>query len=185
MSKLDSIEFYELIGAPLLGFVQAEHQAAQATLEMVEQLGFEQTPTGRRIRTTRFFSEKPGPDGQLQRVEHQIPTLTLLQIPMMQTKHAELEFGVKINDFEMTAVQGELAGDAAQQGFMAPRRLQMKASLGRLEQNQRAAQNQLDMRVKLSIEPADFPNGITQLLRLMDEQHQSRPLPVEQEHPDE
>lgn len=179
MSKQDSIEFYELIGAPLLGFVQAEHQAAQATLEMVEQFGFEQTPQGRRIRTTRFYSEKIGPDGQPNRIEHQIPTLTLLPIPMMQTKQAELEFGIKINDFEITPVQGQLAGEQDQQGFMSPRRLQMKASLGRLEQHHNTAHNQLDMKVKLSIQPADFPNGITQLLRVLEEQHQSRALPLQ------
>ena len=174
MAKHDSIEFYELIGAPLLGFVQAEHQAAQATLEMIEQLGFEMTPEGRKLRTTKFFSEKTLADGQIQRMEYQIPTLSLLPIPIMQTKHAELEFGIKINDFEMSVVQGDFAGNNSQQGFMAPRRLQMKAALGRLDQAGGGNQNQLDMRVKLLIQPADFPNGVNHLLRLMDEHNQSR-----------
>ncbi|WP_192456566.1 DUF2589 domain-containing protein [Musicola keenii] len=179
MSKQDSIEFYELIGAPLLGFVQAEHQAAQATLEMVEQLGFEHTSEGKRLRTTAFFTEKCGADGRIERTEHQIPILSLMPIPMMQTKHADLEFGIKINDFELSATSPGLASTEEDNGFMAPRRLQMKASLGRMDAGDGGQHRgaQMDMRIKLTIQPGDFPNGISRLLRLMDEAGYSRPLP--------
>lgn len=179
MSKQDSIEFYELIGAPLLGFVQAEHQAAQATLELVEQLGFETGEDGvKKLRTTAFFTERPGPDGTIQRTEHQIPVLSLMPIPMMQTQHADLEFGIKINDFELAPISDSVAVGQDEYGFMSARRLQMKTSLGRMDTGEAntSRESQMDMRIKLSIQPGDFPNGINRLLRLMDEYSSSRPV---------
>lgn len=184
MAQQDSIEFYELIGAPLLGFVQAEHQAAQATLELVEHFGFETTEEGKKLKLTSFFTEKYGDDGNVQRVEHHIPTLSLLPIPMVQTKQAELEFGIKINDFEMTSVASDVAANTGDAGYMAARRLQMKASIGRMEQAEGKPNQgvQMDMRIKLTIQPGDFPNGITRLLQLMEESGNRRPVTVDEKN---
>ncbi len=114
MAQQDSMQFYEMIGAPLLAFVQAEFQAAQATAEFIERIGFEEedanaeTP-GRadklgRLKMATFRQTRRRPDGGVEEWDVSIPKLSLAPIPMMQVKEADLDFSLKITDIESRVV---------------------------------------------------------------------------------
>lgn len=172
MSINKLIGFNDLISGTLVDFIEAEHQAAKASLEMIESLGFEQDSEGRTVlKMAKFVTEQYDADGNVQQIEHQIPQLSLLPIPLMKTSVAELEFGVKINDFE-EMVLGEASSLLnSDQNQVKTKCMRMKTTIGRMDlpNGQSNSTSQLDMRVKLKLEPADFPTGITNLLHIMEQ----------------
>ncbi len=114
MAQQDSMQFYEMIGAPLLAIVHAEFQAAQATAEYIERIGFEEedpdavAPEGvdnlGRLKMASFRQTRRRPDGGVEEWDVRIPKLSLAPIPMMQVKEADLDFSLKITDVESRMV---------------------------------------------------------------------------------
>jgi Protein of unknown function (DUF2589) len=195
-----ALNLYQLIGAPLQALVQAEVQAAQATAEFVERVGFEKkrdTPQDENaigdLRVTSFRQQRVGPDGKLQTYNVDIPLLSLVPIPLMQIKNAELDFAVRIleaveTEKPDTLLQRKPAGKGDTQAepsaggtlpsenFLTAPRVEMKAALTRRESDTVGARRtETQIRVKVNIEQADIPAGILKLLNLMDQSVNVRP----------
>ena len=104
-STLASVPLGELLGAPLLALVQGRAQAAQATAEFIEQIGFDaelaNNGTLGELRMVSFSYEKsyPGID-QPQTLQVSIPLLSLVTVPNIQVKKALLEYAIKITGIQ-------------------------------------------------------------------------------------
>ena len=195
MANNDSLSFFELIGAPLLSFVQAEFQATQTTLEFIERLGF--TGEGKNgelgeLKMMRFRQHQSDEQGRNKPVDVEIPLLSMVPIPIMQVKQADLEFELKITDYQEFRGNGVLNNSAhSRRGdfkgsaqsdqqddpddFMSPNLLQMKAVMANSGGNS-ATKREAQMKVKLRLEPSDFPTGLSHLLELMDKGVKSSPV---------
>lgn len=188
MPSNDSHNFYELLGAPLIAFIQAEYQAAQTTLEFIEKFGFtdpssESDDMGR-LRMATFKQNKKAGNGTYEETDIKIPLLSLVPIPLMQVKDAELEFYLKVTDFLSESVKNNTADvkkvnsnetegtdSANQNNYLSSNRLQMKTAMSNAPKtNDSNRQNsEMQMKVKLKLEPADLPTGISHLLEIMDD----------------
>ena len=196
---------YQLIGAPLLALVQAESQAAQATAEFIQQIGFTTAPdtsasqdttdTQNRptefdslgtLRMAKFSNEMQGADGKLRKVNVQVPLLSLVPIPALQIKDAELEFYVRIVDFSKgtagiklgsqtdsganadTLANGTMSTE--ERDFLSRSRMQFRAAMGR---DPTAAQHPSAMdaqiKIKITMAQSDIPVGLAKLFNIMDQ----------------
>ncbi len=189
----EALRLYQLIGAPLMALVQAEVQAAQATAEFVERVGFEKPQGADKdansigdLRTASFRHQRTGPDGKPQTYNVEIPLLSMVPIPLIQIKNAELDFAVKILETVQTgeaethlqrATSSETpeaaSGDgtaSADEDFLSPARMEMKAVLGRGDGGASSEKKtETQIRIKVNVEQADIPAGILKLLNLMDQ----------------
>jgi hypothetical protein len=190
------MHLYELLGAPLVAVIQAEAQAAQTSAEFIRRIGFDSvalpTPaeTGAdpsmlqeggqlgQLRMASFVHPISGVDGKVRNHQTQIPVLSLFPLPLLQVKYGEFDFAVRI--IEHSTAQAESGGDpqggqappgigddAASSDFLSSHRVGMKAAVAR-QTSSEERRTEMQMKIKIRMEQADLPSGITKLLNLMD-----------------
>lgn len=183
---------YQLIGAPLLALIQAESQAAQATAEFIEHVGFERVVDEEsknankdenknslgKLKMATFANQMTGPNGELKEMRVQVPLLSLIPIPALQIKDAELEFYVKILDFSReesisklqksfakeTAIEND---DKAADEPQLNQQIQLKAAMGRGPSSQQSSMES-QVRIKINMTQADIPAGLSKLFHIME-----------------
>jgi len=201
MAEQTALSFYQLIGAPLYALVEAETYAAEATAQFIERVGFRR-PAGQEndrppedfgeLRKVTFYQERRGPDAEPATYKVEVPLLSILPIPALQIKDAELEFAVKV--IETIASQGsprpsetpdepskEKPAEEGQRSKLVPTppRVDLMTQMGRSRPSGPGVQrSQLDMQVyvKIRVEQADVPAGLSRLFNLMEESISSTPV---------
>ncbi len=168
ISEAKSLPFHQLIGAPLIALIQGQTQAAQATAEFIERIGMQQTEGGSSVlRTLSFGYSKPDETGEMRNYKLQIPLLALVPIPALQIKDSQIDFAVKINDMQMSSVQTPLSTDDDDPGgWLAKDQLQFRTSFA--EKSSSQTNSNVQMNMKISIEQAQTPVGVSELLRLFE-----------------
>jgi hypothetical protein len=190
-TERQSFNLYQLIGAPLVAFVQAECMVAQTTAEFIQRMGFVAEDGANpddigALRMVTFVHERRGSDGRVRAYKVEVPLLSLLPIPTMQVKEADIEFGLKIFELRRRTAGspaawratdddpgrgGAAAGTGIHRDFLSGDRFEMVGAMGRMPSSgttgQQAIETQLNVKVRL--EQADMPAGLVQLVRLMDE----------------
>ena len=189
---------YQLIGAPLLALVQAESQAAQTTAEFIRNIGFTDAENPEDFGNLRMASLRNrivGSDGQPKDVSIKVPILSMVPIPALQIKDAELEFYVRILDFARTKSNAMVTKQAKiesgetpaqdQEGnndsFLEPERMEFRAAMGR-DPADATQQQRMDaqIRVKINVAQADIPVGMSKLFHIMDQSIETTDETVEE-----
>ncbi len=198
-SDYGALTLYQLIGAPLKALIDAEAQAAMATARYIEKVGFDpapqaegvaaepfETPLGD-LRTVKFKVRRPDAQGEAAESQVELPLLSMLPIPAMQIKNAELEYAVKILETRLREAPREQMGERVRQSVgtgtgarqgeaedseldeQTGREVELTAVYGRSDEVSRQ-RHALDMqiRMKVNVEQADLPSGLARLLNLMD-----------------
>lgn len=172
-----ALSLYQLIGAPLHAIVDAESQAAQATADFIERVGFRRRPEAAEgdfgdLRMVSFSHQRTGPEGTPRTFRVDVPLLSLVPIPAIQVRDAELEFFVKIVETQRPRVRRDAERPP---GEGVPDRLKadaidFKALMGR-GQPEPGRRRTLDMqiKVKIKLEQADVPAGLSKLFNLMEQ----------------
>lgn len=201
-----SFQLYQLIGAPLIAFVQAECKVAQTTAEFIQQMGFinsggtahpEVTETLGHLRMVTFVHKRRGSDGKLKTYKVEVPLLSLIPIPTLQVKEADIEFSLKIFSLQSQEASKSVGagatkltepshdpaatGDSSQppparagitNSFLSPVRHEMVGGMGRMPSSDSSGKQssmETQIKVKVKLEQSDMPAGLGHLLRLMDE----------------
>lgn len=201
MAEPTALSFYQLIGAPLYALIEAESYAADATAQFIERVGFERAATegdGEKpredlgdLRTISFRQERRDSSGAATSYKVEVPLLSVLPIPALQIREAELEFFVKIVDMLTETQQSNQAqskagepdkpaGDVSQEKLVrTPPRIDLKTMMGRGQPGAPVASNSafdMQVRVKIKVEQADVPAGLARLFNLMEQSISSTPL---------
>jgi len=202
IGETEALKLYQLIGAPLMALVQAEVQSAQASAEFVERVGFERKPGAELdphaigdLRMATFRHQRTDPDGKLQTYSVNIPLLSMVPIPLIQIKNAELDFAVRILEIVQTGEadmhvyraprsEGETPAEPSEgelpppeEDFLSRGRVEMKAALGREDAGAVGVKRtETQIRMKVNVEQADIPAGILKLLNLMDQSVNMTPV---------
>lgn len=174
----------QLIGAPIHALVEAETQAAWATARFVRGVGFEPGQSDDPselggLQMVRFRRRRQRADGSEEALDVEIPLLSLLPIPALQIRDAELDYTVKIVATEATGEQQrEMLGHlpaAARSAAGAPATL--RATFAREERTSQRRSVDMLLRMKVRIEQSDMPEGLARLLSLAAESVSQRPAP--------
>jgi len=171
----------QLIGAPIHALVDAEAQSAMATARFVRSVGFTGDGEGMgdlgELQMARFTRKRRNTDGTEEEVEVQIPLLSMLPIPALQIKDAELDYTVKIIQTEAMPSRRAEADQLMPGGELREPPATLRASFAR--DSRPGDRRSIDMlvKMKLRIEQADMPAGLAQLLALASESGRQTPLP--------
>ncbi|GAB4357578.1 MAG: hypothetical protein Kow00114_09220 [Kiloniellaceae bacterium] len=177
----------QLIGAPIHALVDAEAQSAMATARFVRAVGFTGPADGSdgmgdlgELQMARFTRRRRNADGTEEDVEVQIPLLSMLPIPALQIKDAELDYTVKIVQTEaLPQRQAEVNQlmTPQQQGPLREPPATLRAAFARDPRPGDRRSVDMLVKMKLRIEQADMPGGLAQLLALATESSRQSPLP--------
>lgn len=174
----------QLIGAPIHALVDAEAQSAMATARFVRAVGFTGDGDGMGdlgdLQMARFTRKRRNADGTEEDVEVQIPLLSLLPIPALQIKDAELDYTVKIVQTEaLPQRQAEVNQLIKPQdaGSLREPPATLRATFAREPREGDRRSVDMLVKMKLRIEQADMPGGLAQLLALASETTRQTPLP--------
>ena len=189
VQSVRALQLHELISAPMVAMVQADAQAARATLEFIETVGFvadASAPGGadeNRLRMARFRYRKLDENGDVAEFVAEVPVLSLVAVPALQIKEAKIALAAKIVDIAAekpaTATTGAATpavGGAAAIGrpaiadAVASRRLQLlakpAATSGAKTEETRAS---FDLDIQITLGQADIPLGMEKVFQLMDQ----------------
>jgi hypothetical protein len=194
----EAMQLYQIIGAPLLAVVQAEVQAAQVSADFIKRVGFvsaQPQPGGVEAAHTPATGNPLGGDAQalqdggrigdlkmaefaIRRLDPatgtstpfiiSIPVLSLFPIPLLQVKDADFDYMIRIlarvplqSDNDDATLTGAPSKD-----YLAPDRVELKGLIAPANSGQTSAMN---IKVKVRMEQADIPLGLTKLFTLMDQ----------------
>lgn len=169
MSTISTVtDFSALVAAPLVALEDAGFAAARAFLDVVREFGFVDAK-GNDWGAFRYVSitlrRVQGPDASDLVVE--IPLLSLIPLPLVELRAAELEFDVSLSGFiEQEPAAGPSFDLDHGSVFAAPATGMPPVLRGAFAN---PASHDPLMHVKLSVAPSAFPSGITNLLQLMKE----------------
>lgn len=101
IAAVEALELGQVLGSLLGSVVQAQAESARATVDFVEDVGFEETTDGDRLRTVKLRYSKKDENGVPAEFEAEVPLLTLVNIPSLAVKQAKLSFSYDL----VTAVE--------------------------------------------------------------------------------
>lgn len=198
-----AMSLYQIIGAPLHALVRAEAQAAMTTAEFIREFGFtpsssqEQEGEGSKselgndeygeLRFVTFRRSSTNSDGESEETEFKVPMLSLLPIPALQIRHADLDFCIKVVESNLMGAQAlpDAAKDSSKNGTDdlassgdLPNLIDFKASLGR-DGGAATGSRKMDTQIKMKIrmEQADMPNGLAKMLSMLGENVTAKSTP--------
>ncbi len=187
---LRSLRLFEILGAPMIAIVQAEAQAAQATAEYIESIGFETTKGAdgepvERLRTAKFRYSKLDANDEPAEFEIEVPLLAMVPIPGVQVKSAKVALSVRVTDAadEDSASGGArptTGGTTAKPDFLRPKLLQLRGGIaprqtGGGAQASRPGSYELD--VEIEIERMPIAPGLEKILNMLEQGAAEREIP--------
>lgn len=189
-SQTSVLSLAQLIGAPIHALIDAEAQSAMATARFIRAVGFTGDGDGMGelgdLQMARFKRRRRNAEGREEEVEVEIPLLSMLSIPALQIRHADLDYTVRIIQTE--AIQSQT--DVKKQSMMGQTPdgepiATLRASFAREPRAGDRRSTDMLVKMKLRIEQADMPAGLAQLLALASESGGQTLLPpVDDEKPD-
>lgn len=181
----DVLSLSQLIGGPIHALVDAEAQSAMATARFIRNVGFRQPPAGApgdfgELQMARFTAKRQLEGGGEDTVEVQIPMLSLLPIPALQIRDAELDYVIKVIQTEaMPETQRrtvEIVGTEDHHPAIEPPATMRATFASEARGGNRRSMDML-VKMKVRIEQADMPAGLARLLNLTAEEISRVPVP--------
>jgi hypothetical protein len=177
---IQAMKLFELLSAPMVAMIQADVQAARATVEFIESVGFvpaegaavEDGKMGR-LRMAEFRYQKIDENGQTSEFTVSVPLLSLVPIPAIQIKQAKVGLSAKITDVVPEKPGGARAISNA--AGLATRRLDILAkpvaASGAKGQETRGS---FDLEVEITLGQADVTVGMEKIFQLLDQAVQEK-----------
>lgn len=183
-----ALSLSQLVGAPIHALIDAETHAALSTANFIRTLGFEGAPKNEEggslghLRMASFRHNHKNNSGDEVTTQVDVPLISLLPIPTLQIRDAELEYTVKILSTETEAPQKRQMMDnlELQTSELVDNPIVMRASLANEGASKRRSLDML-LKMKVNVEQSDIPAGLAKFLSYASESMQSQELPNDPE----
>lgn len=146
---IENMEFGELLTAPLNACVDAQAQAASATAEYIQNVGFQYDAREKIYKPVTFSFTYTTENGKKR---YTIPLISVVPVPYLQIHNVNLAFSTELS----TVDRGELIGKISTGD---KNNVEVKESSD--------FTSTLKVNVNIKASTADMPMGISQLLRVM------------------
>lgn len=159
-SLLQELDFNRILGAPLSACVNAQEEAAQATLQYLNEVVFTQAgddDSSLEPVTVSFYFESAG---QVHRIV--MPLLLIVPVPYLQTDRVDLTFQATVTESRMNHDTRKLSLKAK---YSAP-----GDSAEVSKETKAEYMNKRCIDINLSVTSADMPMGISKLLEIFNNQ---------------
>jgi hypothetical protein len=170
---MKTLSFLQLIGSPIVAIIQAEAMAARASAEFIENVGFVKQDDKAensygRLRTVTFSYTKQDVNGRDVEEEVELPLLSLIPIPLLQIKDAQLSFNLKVIE-TVTETAGQKTASA--RGFDTSgteRPVSLMAVYKPVTNTTDNIKSDTDMKVSVNLVQSDIPAGLQHLFQIME-----------------
>jgi hypothetical protein len=160
--RMEALPLAELLGTLLGSVVEAHAQAARATVDFVEDVGFESTAEGERLRTVAIRYSKTDENGQVADFVVQVPMLALVNVPVLAVRQAKLAFSYDVvTQKEATATSNE-AGLGSRRPAALTGFVRSKPGTASVPSTRSTASIDLDV----TLEQQELPVGVERLFDL-------------------
>lgn len=151
-SALEKIDFGALLTAPLKACVDAQAQAATATADYIENVGFAYDDVDRAFKPVTVSFVYRTTEGEK---KFTIPLITVVPVPYLQIHNVHLAFSTELSVTDNGHLEGKVSTDDKN-------KKEVKSD----------SQSSSDLKVNVNIKASssDMPMGISQLLRVMQNQ---------------
>lgn len=159
-SLLQELDFNRILGAPLSACVNAQEEAAQATLQYLNEVVFTQAgddDSSLEPVTVSFYFESAG---QVHRIV--MPLLLIVPVPYLQIDRVDLTFQATVTESRMNHDTRKLSLKAK---YSAP-----GDSAEESKETKAEYMNKRCIDINLSVTSADMPMGISKLLEIFNNQ---------------
>lgn len=159
-SLLQELDFNRILGAPLSACVNAQEEAAQATLQYLNEVVFTQAgddDSSLEPVTVSFYFESAG---QIHRIV--MPLLLIVPVPYLQIDRVDLTFQATVTESRMNHDTRKLSLKAK---YSAP-----GDSAEVSKETKAEYMNKRCININLSVTSADMPMGISKLLEIFNNQ---------------
>lgn len=158
-SLLQELDFNRILGAPLSACVNAQEEAAQATLQYLNEVVFTQAGDDSSLEpvTVSFYFESAG---QVHRIV--MPLLLIVPVPYLQIDRVDLTFQATVTESRMNHDTRKLSLKAK---YSAP-----GDSAEVSKETKAEYMNKRCIDINLSVTSADMPMGISKLLEIFNNQ---------------
>lgn len=186
--ELSSIDFSKMIGGPLIAVVNAQTQAALATVNFVKQVGFKPKKdsipgtgpqqaneqfTGEPTTVT-FKYEKEGKETDLK-----VPLLTILPVPYIRVEETDINFLAKINSVEHHEVDNDVKVDAGLEAKVgcawASANLKVSTAYQHKDVSGSNISRDYSLEVKVKAVQDEIPGGMSRVLSILENQIKETP----------
>ncbi len=96
VKRMEALELAEVLGTLMGSVVDAQAQAARATVDFVDEVGFEAGDHGKRMRTVTLRYRKKDENGEPAEFEVEVPLLAMVNIPSLAVSEARLSFSYDV-----------------------------------------------------------------------------------------
>lgn len=170
-TKSQIMDLKHLIAGPLIATIDADSLSTRRYLDCLFEIAFEdydkQTGKTGPLRTLSFTFVNSD-NGQKKKQKVTIPILTLVPLPLLQVKEADFDFDIKILDAQQQSTEESFS---LKDGKLLPSQekpgLTMRASLAPKQESNSSQQGlSANMKIKIKMQQADMPGGLSNLLHL-------------------
>ncbi|MEJ5052494.1 DUF2589 domain-containing protein [Chryseobacterium culicis] len=186
-AELGSIDFATIIGGPLDACVKAQSNASIATVNFINEVGFELTDpsnaaSAKKLRMAEFKYKKniPNPDFKEDEpvsatnpktipndVEISVPFIALLNVPSFRIETCEVDFNVKLNSTYTKDVSDEFGINAGVSGGWGPVKFKVDVSYKRTSSTGIKVEKEYSLGVKVRATNDEMPAGLEKVLGLL------------------
>ena len=172
--ELNSIDYDQLIGAPLNAAVDAHNRAAMKVAEFIQEVGFEsQGPlSGDTVRMVEFSYTRDVTDStgstSSQQFTFRVPFILLLNLPYMEVATVDVDFNVQLQSLETAStdtafgITGEVSGKHS--WLVGGVKFKVKSQYQRKTHRGTEVQRKYNQSVKVHAESVEAPDGVNTLL---------------------
>jgi len=161
-----------LIGAPLTAACESNLKLARTTSEFIETVGFQKDKDGKEtIRTAKFAYNVLDDKGKEQKVDIDVPLLTIVQIPSLKVDLVDITFDMEIKtsetDKSSSSKEGKMSAELS--GSIGPFSVKasVSGSVSSHKENTRSTDKSAKYHVQVKATDHGMPEGLARVLDIM------------------
>lgn len=169
--ELATLDFANLIGGPLNAVVEAQAKAALTTVNFIKEVAFDKEGKARQVN---FNYTRSDGDGKTREYNLSVPFLTMLPIPYIAVKKANIAFNAKITSTVSAStsdtLQSEVSADASLSYYWFARaKLQTKVSYQKTNSSAAKEERTYDLSINVEACNDEMPAGTERLLTILEQ----------------
>lgn len=173
MNDTTELQLHHVLAAPLAALVRAEAISAMALLDFISTVGFQAVDATAEkssdnfgeMRMVSFRYQRQQADGSVRQMTMQVPVLALIPLPVLNVKDSSFTFDVALTALRLAPTQQTKPGIAALAGLPEA---ELHVALPPVASSDGSSTPTPPMmNVHINAVRGDFPNGIINLLQLV------------------
>lgn len=177
VNDIRSLQLYELISAPLVAMIRADAEAAKATVDFIESVGFVSDDkagtesSASRLRMAEFRYKKLDENNEVAEFVASVPLLSLVPIPAFQIKQAKVTLSAQITEVVAQKSRASLSPAAGTSvAVLRPTDLKVLTKpVATSTSNGQETKGNYHLQMEIQMGQADLPIGMEKLFNMMDQ----------------